>query len=169
MSLLSHDRYQYDSLILSKQTWAYPRQHLQQLLWCVVSVRLNLPEVEERKTLSSTLLRKLCVHYANGFDNYITLKVSISFIVTLYYAELRHYECRFLLTVSNTSQHGWLLSAFYHRTEPLITSEMSDTLEAIVVEVTALCLVYLCQYNFLRWHTTMVFQVLLLFSIKDML
>ena len=42
-------RYQYDSLILSKQTWAYPRQHLQQLLWCVVSVRLNLPEVEERK------------------------------------------------------------------------------------------------------------------------
>jgi hypothetical protein len=33
LSLLSHDRYQYDSLILSKQTWAYPRQHLQQLLW----------------------------------------------------------------------------------------------------------------------------------------
>ena len=49
MSLLSHDRYQYDSLTLSKQTWAYPRQHLQQLLWCLVSVRLNLPEVEERK------------------------------------------------------------------------------------------------------------------------
>ena len=48
MSLLSHDRYQYDSLILSKQTWTYPRQHLQQLLWCVVSVRLNLPEIEER-------------------------------------------------------------------------------------------------------------------------
>jgi hypothetical protein len=49
VSLLSHDRYQYDCLILSKQTWAYPRQHLQQLLWCVISVRLNLPEVEERK------------------------------------------------------------------------------------------------------------------------
>jgi len=49
MSLLSHDRYQYDSLILSKQTWAYPCQHLQQLLWCFVSARLNLPEVEERK------------------------------------------------------------------------------------------------------------------------
>ena len=49
MILLSHDRYQYDSLILSDQTWAYPRQHLQQLLWCVVSVRLNLPEVEECK------------------------------------------------------------------------------------------------------------------------
>jgi hypothetical protein len=49
VSLFSHDRYHYDSLILSKQTWAYPRQHLQQLLWCVVSVRLNSPEVEERK------------------------------------------------------------------------------------------------------------------------
>jgi hypothetical protein len=44
-----HTTYQYDSLILSKQTWAYPCQHLQQLLWCVVSVRLNLPKVEERK------------------------------------------------------------------------------------------------------------------------
>ena len=49
MSLLSHDRYQYDSLILSKQTWAYPCEHLQQLLWCAVSVRLNLPEVQEWK------------------------------------------------------------------------------------------------------------------------
>ena len=58
---LSHDKYQYDSLILSKQTWAFPRQHLQQLLWCVVSVRLNLPEVEEWK---------LCPlrYYANSFD-----------------------------------------------------------------------------------------------------
>jgi len=25
VSLLSHDRYQYDSLILSKQTWALPQ------------------------------------------------------------------------------------------------------------------------------------------------
>ena len=82
--LLSHNRYQYDSLILSKQTWAYPRQHLQQLLWCVVSVRLNLRGSGGMKTLSSTLLRKLCVHYANGFWYYVTLKVSISFIVTLY-------------------------------------------------------------------------------------
>ena len=49
MSLLPHDRYQYDSLILSKQTWAHPRHHLQKLLWCVVSVRWNWPEVEERK------------------------------------------------------------------------------------------------------------------------
>ena len=31
-------------LILSKQTWAYPRQRLQQLLWYVVSVRFNLTE-----------------------------------------------------------------------------------------------------------------------------
>ena len=49
MILLSHDRYQYDNQILSKQTWAYHRQHLQQLLWCVFWVRLNLPDVEERK------------------------------------------------------------------------------------------------------------------------
>jgi hypothetical protein len=49
VSLLSHYRYQYDRLILSKQTWPYPRQHLQQLLWCVVSVHFNLLEVEERK------------------------------------------------------------------------------------------------------------------------
>jgi hypothetical protein len=49
VSLLSHDRYQYDSLILSKQTWAYPRQHLHQLLWYIVSVHLNLLEVEEQK------------------------------------------------------------------------------------------------------------------------
>ena len=32
LSLLPHDRYQYDILILSKQTSAYPCQHLQQLL-----------------------------------------------------------------------------------------------------------------------------------------
>ena len=68
MSLLSHDRYQYDSLILSKQTSAYPRQHLQQLLWCVVSVRLNLPEVEERK---------LCPlrYYANCVSTTLTVLI----------------------------------------------------------------------------------------------
>ena len=67
VSLLSHDRYQYDSLILSKQTWAYPHQHLQQLLWCIVSVRLNLPEVEEWKHCPLRYYAN-CVHYANGFD-----------------------------------------------------------------------------------------------------
>jgi hypothetical protein len=41
VSLLSHDGYQYDSLILSKQTWAYPRQHLQQLLWKGADVELT--------------------------------------------------------------------------------------------------------------------------------
>ena len=69
-AFLSHDRYQYDSLILSKQTWAYPHQHLQQLLWCVVSVHLNLPEVEEWKlcplhyyaNCSSTTLTVLILH-----------------------------------------------------------------------------------------------------------
>jgi hypothetical protein len=69
VSLLSHDRYQYDSLILSKQTWAYPRQHLQQLLWCQGRWRDADITKECLKTnvhLSSTPLRKLCVH---GFDN----------------------------------------------------------------------------------------------------
>jgi hypothetical protein len=62
---LSHDRYHYDSLILSKQTWAYPRQHLQQLTCADVTKEC----LETYFHLSSTLLRKLCVHYANGFDN----------------------------------------------------------------------------------------------------
>ena len=55
-------------LILSKQTWAYPRQHLQQLLWCVVSVRLNLPEVEEGK---------LCPlrYYANCVSTMLTVLI----------------------------------------------------------------------------------------------
>jgi hypothetical protein len=68
VSLLSHDRYQYDSLILSKQTWACRRQHLQQLLWCVVSVRLNLPEVEERK---------LCLWYTPTRRNHKQLSLGL--------------------------------------------------------------------------------------------
>ena len=48
-AFLSHDRYQYDSLILSKQQSISSSTLAKQLLWCVVSVRLNLPEVEERK------------------------------------------------------------------------------------------------------------------------
>jgi hypothetical protein len=72
VSLLSHDRYQCDSTILSKQTWAYPRQHLQQLLWCQGRWRdadVTKACLETNFYLSSTLLRKVCVHYANGFDN----------------------------------------------------------------------------------------------------
>jgi hypothetical protein len=72
VSLLSHDRYQYDSLILSKQTWAYPRQHLQQLLWYQGRYRgadVTKECLQTNFHLSSTLLRKLCVHCANGFDN----------------------------------------------------------------------------------------------------
>ena len=68
MSLLSHDRYQHDSLILSKQTWAHPRQHLQQLLWCIISVRLNLPEVEERK---------LCLWYTPTRRNHKELSLDL--------------------------------------------------------------------------------------------
>jgi hypothetical protein len=51
VSLLSHDRYQFDSLILSEQTWEYPRQHLQQLLWCAISVRLNLQGMEVQNSV----------------------------------------------------------------------------------------------------------------------
>jgi hypothetical protein len=72
VSLLSHDRYQYDSLILSKQTWAYTRQHVQQLLWCQGRWRgadVTKECLETSFHLSSTLLRKLCVHYGNGFNN----------------------------------------------------------------------------------------------------
>jgi hypothetical protein len=69
--LLSHDRYQYDSLILPKQT-----EHIlstletavvmsRALTWCDVTKEC----LETSFHLSSTLLRKLCVHYANGFDN----------------------------------------------------------------------------------------------------
>jgi hypothetical protein len=72
VSLLSHDRYQYDSLILSKLIWAHPRQHLQQLLWCQGRWRgadVTKECFETNFHFSSTQLRKLCVHYAYGFDN----------------------------------------------------------------------------------------------------
>jgi hypothetical protein len=72
MSPLSHDTYQYDSLILSKQTWAYPRQHSQQMLWCPGRWRgadVTKECLETNFHLSSSLLRELCVHYANSFDN----------------------------------------------------------------------------------------------------
>jgi hypothetical protein len=72
VSLLSRYKYQYDSLILSKQTWAYPGQHLQQLLWCQGHWRgadITKECLETNFHLSSILLRKLCVHYPNSFDN----------------------------------------------------------------------------------------------------
>ena len=68
VSLLSHDRYQYDSLNLSKQTWAYPRQHLATAVVMRCFSSFKLTGSGGTKTLSSTLLRKLCAHYANGFD-----------------------------------------------------------------------------------------------------
>jgi hypothetical protein len=43
---------------------------------------------------------------------------------------------------------------------------MSDTMEGIEVTVTVLCIVCLCKYNSLLRHTTIVFQGLLLFSIR---
>jgi hypothetical protein len=72
LTLLSHDRYQYDNLILSKQTWAYPRQHLQHLLWCQGrwrGVDLTKENLETNFHLCSMLLSKLRVQYDNGFDN----------------------------------------------------------------------------------------------------
>jgi len=41
---------------------------LQQLLWCVVSVRLNLPEVEERK---------LCLWYTRTRRNHKELSLDL--------------------------------------------------------------------------------------------
>jgi hypothetical protein len=72
MRVLSHDRYQYDNLILSRKTWACPRQHLQQLLWCQGRWRGADVTKQCLKTnfhLSSTLLHTLRVRYTNGFDN----------------------------------------------------------------------------------------------------
>ena len=71
VSLLSHDRYQYDSLGLSKQTWAYTTVAA---IWFsnveVADVVLTSRNDAWKKNfnLSSTLLRKLWVHYADGFD-----------------------------------------------------------------------------------------------------
>jgi hypothetical protein len=93
LSFMSHNRHQYNSLILSKQTWAYPRQHLQQLLWCQgrwCGADIMKECLEINFHLFSMLLSKLCDHYANGFDN---VKVSISFTGTLYnvsYFEYKH-------------------------------------------------------------------------------
>jgi hypothetical protein len=51
------------------------------LTWCWRHERIPWKNIN----LSSTLLRKLCAHYAKRVWYYITLKVFIYFIVTLYY------------------------------------------------------------------------------------
>jgi hypothetical protein len=66
VSILSHYRYKYDSLILYKQTWAIL------IHWCQgnwYGGEVTKECLETNFHLSSTLLRKLCFHYANGFDN----------------------------------------------------------------------------------------------------
>jgi hypothetical protein len=68
VSLLSHDRYQYDSRILPKQTWAYP-VNTGNSCCDVKGADVTKECLETNFHLSSTPLRKLCVHYANGFDN----------------------------------------------------------------------------------------------------
>jgi hypothetical protein len=47
VSLLSHDRYQYDNPLRSRHTGACPSQHSQQLLRCFALDRLDLQEAEE--------------------------------------------------------------------------------------------------------------------------
>jgi hypothetical protein len=103
LGLLSHDRYQYDSRILSKQNWAYPRQLLRQLLWCQGHWRgydVTKEYLETNFHLFSTLLRKLCVHYANGFDNV----ESVYFL----YSNTVYYE-KIIITIFNFSGAASLL------------------------------------------------------------
>jgi hypothetical protein len=50
--LISENPWRIVGYILSKHTGACPRQHSQQLLWCVALDHLHLQEVEEQKLLS---------------------------------------------------------------------------------------------------------------------
>ena len=131
MSLLSHHRYQYVSLIVSKQTWAYPRQQLQQLLWCVVSVRLNLPEVEERKLCPlryyancvSTTLTVFILHNVGSvyffYSNPVFRKEKMSFWEIVYmkmYLILIRYSDRFLwISRSNSIRFLFVALDVYKR------------------------------------------------------
>jgi hypothetical protein len=82
VSLSSHDRYQYHSLILSKQTRAYPRQ------FCFSDVKGTDVALMSRKNAWKEIFMFPVRYYANCVSTtltvLITLKVSISFIVTLY-------------------------------------------------------------------------------------
>jgi hypothetical protein len=84
VSILSHDRYQYDSLIPSKQTWLYSRQHLQQLLQCQGRWRRADVTKECLKTIFVFPLRYYANRVSTTLTVLVTLKASISFIVTLY-------------------------------------------------------------------------------------
>jgi hypothetical protein len=85
VSHLSHDRYQYDSLILSKQTWAYP------VNTCNGCCDVKGAEVvlTSRKNAWKQIFIFPLRCYANCVSTklavLITLKVPISFTVTLYY------------------------------------------------------------------------------------
>ena len=64
-------RHQYDSLILPKQTWAYTTVAAILPFWYHgrwSGADVTKECLEKNFPLSSTLLRKLCVHYVNGFD-----------------------------------------------------------------------------------------------------
>jgi hypothetical protein len=83
VSLLSHDRYQYDSLILSKQTWAYPVN--------TCNSCCDVKGADVALTSRKNALKQIVIFPLRYFPNcvsttstvLITLKVSISFIATL--------------------------------------------------------------------------------------
>jgi hypothetical protein len=93
VSLLSHDRYQYDSLILSKQTWAYPVNTCNN--YC--DVKGAGVVLTSRKNAWKQILIFPVRYYANCVSTtvtvLITLKVSISFIVILYVMNYWFMKC----------------------------------------------------------------------------
>jgi hypothetical protein len=85
VSLLSHDRYQYDSLILSKQTWAYPVNSCNS---CCDVKGTDVVLTSRKNAWKQILifpLRDYAKCVCTTLTVLITLKVSISFIVTLYF------------------------------------------------------------------------------------
>jgi hypothetical protein len=84
VSLLSHDRYQYDSLILSKQTSAYPVNSCNSCC----GVKGADVVLTSRKNAWKQILISPLRYYANCVSTTLTvlmsLKASVSFVVTLY-------------------------------------------------------------------------------------
>jgi hypothetical protein len=77
-------------------------QQLQQLLWCQGCWRgadVMTECLETNFHLSSMLLRKLCVHYANGFDNV----ESVYFI----YSNSVHPQYRYCWVASEVTMTPW--------------------------------------------------------------
>jgi hypothetical protein len=85
VSLLSHDRYQYDSLILSTQTWAYPVN--------TCNSCCDVKGADVVLTSQKNAWKQIFIFPLRFYTNCVSttlmvlkmLKVSISFIVTLYF------------------------------------------------------------------------------------